>query len=41
MNKLTTADDNLIDIGDDFGFSETSSIFTDSLQFNPATRTDS
>ena len=41
VNKLTTADDNLIDIGDDFGFSETSSIFTDSLQFNPATRTDS
>ena len=27
--------------GDDFGFSESSSIFTDSLQFNPATRTDS
>ena len=41
VNKLTTADDNLIDIGDDFGFSDTSSIFTDSLQFNPATRTDS
>ena len=41
VNKLTTADDNLIDIGDDFGFSESSSIFTDSLQFNPATRTDS
>ena len=41
INKLTTADDNLIDIDDDFGFSETSSIFTDSLQFNPATRTDS
>ncbi len=41
INKLTTADDNLIDIGDDFGFNETSSIFTDSLQYNPATRTDS
>ena len=41
INKLTTADDNLIDIDDDFGFNETSSIFTDSLQFNPATRTDS
>ena len=41
VNKLTTADDNLIDVDDDFGFSETSSIFTDSLQFNPATRTDS
>ena len=41
INKLTTADDNLIEVGDDFGFSETSSIFTDSLQFNPATRTDS
>ena len=41
VNKLTTADDNLIDIDDDFGFNETSSIFTDSLQFNPATRTDS
>ena len=41
VNKLTTADDNLIDIGDDFGFSESSSIFTESLQFNPATRTDS
>ena len=41
VNKLTTADDNLIDIGDDFGFNETSSIFTDSLQYNPATRTDS
>tara|TARA_B100000965_G_scaffold190967_1_gene159419 strand:+ start:36072 stop:37118 length:1047 start_codon:yes stop_codon:yes gene_type:complete len=41
INKLTTADDNLIDVGDDFGFSETSSIFTDSLSFNPATRTDS
>ena len=41
INKLTTADDNLIDVDDDFGFSETSSIFTDSLQFNPATRTDS
>ena len=40
INKLTTADDNLIDIDDDFGFNETSSIFTDSLQFNPATRTD-
>ena len=41
VNKLTTADDNLIEVGDDFGFNETSSIFTDSLQFNPATRTDS
>ena len=41
INKLTTADDNLIEVGDDFGFNETSSIFTDSLQFNPATRTDS
>ncbi len=41
VNKLTTADDALIEVGDDFGFNETSSIFTDSLQFNPATRTDS
>ena len=41
VNKLTTADDNLIQVGDDFGFNESSSIFTDSLQFNPATRTDS
>ena len=41
VNKLTTADDSLIEVGDDFGFNETSSIFTDSLQFNPATRTDS
>ena len=41
VNKLTTADDALIEAGDDFGFNETSSIFTDSLQFNPATRTDS
>ena len=41
INKLTTADDNAIEVGDDFGFSETSSIFTDSLSFNPATRTDS
>ena len=41
VNKLTTADDNLVEVGDDFGFNESSSIFTDSLQFNPATRTDS
>ena len=41
VNKLTTADDNLIDVDDSFGFNETSSIYTDSLQFNPATRTDS
>ena len=41
INKLTTADDNAIEVGDDFGFGETSSIFTDSLSFNPATRTDS
>ena len=41
VNKWTTADDSLIEVGDDFGFNETSSIFTDSLQFNPATRTDS
>ena len=41
VNKLTTADDALVEAGDDFGFNEVSSIFTDSLQFNPATRTDS
>ena len=40
-DKLMDLQKKMKDIDDDFGFSETSSIFTDSLQFNPATRTDS
>ena len=40
VNKLTTADDALIEPGDDFGFNEFSEFFDDGLSFSPTKQTD-
>ena len=40
INKLTTADDALIDPDDSFGFNETSSYFADSATYSPTRQTD-
>ena len=36
IGVLSTADDALIEFGDDFGFNETSSFFTDGKEFSPS-----
>lgn len=36
INKLTTADDALIEFGDDFGFNETVSFFSDGKTYSPS-----
>jgi len=40
INKLTTADDKLIEPGDDFGFNEFITDFDDGLTFSPTKQTD-
>jgi hypothetical protein len=40
INKLTTADDVLVDPDDSFGFNETSSYFADSATYSPTRQTD-
>ena len=40
INKLTTADDALIEMGDDFGFNEFNDFFDDGLSFSPTKQTD-
>jgi len=40
INKLTTADDALIEVGDDFGFNEFNDFFDDGLSFSPTKQTD-
>ena len=40
INKLTTADDALIEPGDDFGFNEFITDFDDGLTFSPTKQTD-
>jgi hypothetical protein len=41
VDKLTAADDALVDVDDSFGFNEVKTEFFDSTTFNPASRTDS
>jgi len=41
VNVVNSLDDNLIEFGDDFGFNETTSFFTDFKTYNPVTGTDS
>ena len=36
IGVLNTADDALIEFGDDFGFNETSSFFSDGKEFSPS-----
>jgi hypothetical protein len=40
INKLTTADDALVEPGDDFGFNEFDSFFEDGLSYSPTKQTD-
>ena len=40
INKLTTADDALIEMDDDFGFNEFNEFFDDGLSFSPTKQTD-
>jgi hypothetical protein len=40
VKTITTADDALIEIGDDFGFNETVSFFQDFKEFSPTLNTD-
>ena len=40
INKLTTADDALVEPGDDFGFNEFESFFEDGLSYSPTKQTD-
>ncbi len=40
VNVVNTLDDNLIEFGDDFGFNETTSFFTDFKTYSPTTGTD-
>ncbi len=40
INLLTTADDSLIVVGDDFGFNETTSFFEDGGDFSPTRKVD-
>ena len=40
INKLTAADDVLVDPDDSFGFNETSSYFADSATWSPTRQTD-
>ncbi len=40
INKLTTADDVLVDPDDSFGFNETSSYFADSKEYSPTRQSD-
>ena len=41
VDKLTAADDALVDVDDSFGFNEVKTEFFDSTTFNPASRSDS
>lgn len=40
VNLLTTADDELVEFGDDFGFNETTTFFQDFKEYSPSQNTD-